>query len=161
MGGTSMTYFYLKQLPVLPPSTSATLCPWSSCETAADWIKPRVLELIYTSLSMKPFAEDLGFNGPPFSWDDERRFQLRCELDAAFFHLYGCAREDVGYIMDTFPIVREKDIKKCGTYRTKDTILSIYDAMQHAIDTGEPYRTLLDPPPADPRVAHKERSQST
>ncbi len=40
------------------------------------------------------------------------------------------------------------------TYRTKDAILSIYDAMQRAIDTGEPYQTLLDPPPADPHVAH-------
>ncbi|MBU0703865.1 MAG: hypothetical protein KKC18_08355 [Chloroflexi bacterium] len=27
-------------------------------------------------------------------------------------------------------------------------------AMQRAIETGEPYQTLLDPPPADPRMAH-------
>ncbi len=33
-------------------------------------------------------------------------------------------------------------------------ILEIYDAMQQAIETGQPYQTLLDPPPADPRVAH-------
>lgn len=26
--------------------------------------------------------------------------------------------------------------------------------MQQAIETGRPYQTLLDPPPADPRVAH-------
>jgi hypothetical protein len=25
---------------------------------------------------------------PPFRWNEERRFLLRCELDAAFFHLY-------------------------------------------------------------------------
>jgi hypothetical protein len=25
---------------------------------------------------------------PPFKWDDDRRFLIRCELDAAFFHLY-------------------------------------------------------------------------
>lgn len=40
-----------------------------------------------------------------------------------------------------------------GTYRTKDTILAIHDAMA----TGAPYRTLLDPLPADPRVAHPPR----
>jgi hypothetical protein len=25
---------------------------------------------------------------PPFRWDEDRRFLLRAELDAAFFHLY-------------------------------------------------------------------------
>ena len=28
---------------------------------------------------------------------------------------------------------------------------------QRAIETGEPYQTLLDPPPADSRVAHPPR----
>jgi hypothetical protein len=39
--------------------------------------------------------------GPPFVWDPARRFQLRCELDAAFFHLYGIARDDVEYVSGT------------------------------------------------------------
>ena len=39
----------------------------------------------------------------------------------------------------------------------KRVILEIYDAMQKAMETGEPYQTLLDPPPADPRVAHPVR----
>ena len=59
--------------------------------------------------------------------------------------------------METFPVVKKKDIQQHGTYRTKLTILEIYDAMQRAIETGEPYQTLLDPPPADPRVAHPPR----
>jgi hypothetical protein len=37
---------------------------------------------------LEPFARDCGYGGPPFRWDDERRFWLRAELDAAFFHLY-------------------------------------------------------------------------
>ena len=44
-----------------------------------------------------------------------------------------------------------------GEYRTKRVILEIYDEMQQATDTGEPYQTRLDPPPADPRVAHGGR----
>ena len=28
------------------------------------------------------------FVGPPFRWDEDRRFLIRAELDAAFFHLY-------------------------------------------------------------------------
>ena len=79
---------------------------------------------------MQPFARDCGYNGPPFAWDEERRFRLRCELDAAYFHLYQIQREDVEYIMDTFPIVQRKDEQKNGEYRTKRVILEIYDTMQ-------------------------------
>jgi len=80
-------------------------------------------------------------------------------LDAAFFHLYGIGRDDVDYIMETFPIVKRKDVAVHGDYRTKTQILDIYDRMQRAIETGEPYQTLLDPPPADPRVAHPPREK--
>jgi hypothetical protein len=54
-------------------------------------------------------AHDCGYDGPPCRWDEARCFLLRCELDAAYFHLYGIAHDDVDYIMDTFPIVRRKD----------------------------------------------------
>ena len=97
---------------------------------------------------MEPFARDLGDDGPPFRWDEERRFVMRAELDAAFFHLYGIDRDDVDYIMETFPIVKRKDIQQYGTFRTKDLILQIYDAMAEATRTGKPYQTILDPPPA-------------
>ena len=31
------------------------------------------------------------------------------------------------YILETFPIVKRKDIAKYGSYRTKETILQLYD----------------------------------
>jgi hypothetical protein len=65
----------------------------------------------------------------------------------------------VAYILDTFPIVKRKDEAAHGEYRTKRVILQIYDAMQHAIDTGKPYHTLLAPLPADPDVAHPPRGK--
>ncbi|MEA1991223.1 MAG: hypothetical protein U9N58_03380, partial [Thermodesulfobacteriota bacterium] len=37
----------------------------------------------------------------------------------------------------------------------QETIFNIYDRIQQAIDSGKPYQTLLDPPPADPGCAHK------
>jgi len=49
---------------------------------------------------------------------------------------------------------KRKGVQKHGDYRTKLVIFDIYDRMQHANATGKPYQTLLDPPPADPRVAH-------
>jgi len=114
----------------------------------ARWLLPRVLELTYTAWDMQPFAKDCGYDGPPFAWDEERRFRLRCELDAAYFHLYGIGRDDVDYILETFPIVKRKDKQAHGPYRTECVILDIYDAMQQAMETGTPYRTRLDPPPA-------------
>ncbi len=82
---------------------------------------------------------------------------LRCELDAAFFHLYGISRDDTAYILDTFPVVRKKDETAHGEYRTKRVILEIYDKLAEASRTGVPYQTLLDPHPADFRVAHSPR----
>jgi hypothetical protein len=95
-----------------------------------------------------------GYAGAPFRWDKSRRFFLTCELDAAIFHIYEINRDDVDYILDTFSIVKRKDITQFGEYRTKNLILDIYDAMQRAKETGQPYQTILDPPPADPRAAH-------
>jgi len=71
---------------------------------------------------------DLGHEGPPSLWDEERRFQLRAEIDAAFFHLYGLSRDDAAYVLDTFPIVRRNDESHSDEYRTKRVILERYDA---------------------------------
>jgi hypothetical protein len=70
-------------------------------------------------------------------------------------------RDDVGYIVETFPIVRHKDEQKYGEYRTKRVILEIYDEMKQAMESGVPYQTRLKPPPADALVAHgpKERME--
>ncbi|MGI6368221.1 MAG: Eco57I restriction-modification methylase domain-containing protein [Anaerolineae bacterium] len=143
VGGTSLGYFILKQVPVLPP------CAYR--DSVARFIQAAVLELTYTAWDLQGFARDCGYEGPPFRWDPERRFLLRCELDALYFHLYGIAREDVGYILDTFPIVRRRDEEQYGEYRTRRVILEMYDEMAAGL---EQYRTRLDPPPADPRVAH-------
>ena len=164
IGGTHLTYGFLKQLPILPPNIYTQPCKWGvgnrenptphSLPPYSRFLLPRVLELTYTAWDLQPFAQDCGYHGAPFRWDEERRFLLRCELDAAYFHLYGIAREDVAYIMETFPIVKRKDEKAHGEYRTQRVILEIFDAMQQAIATGQPYQTRLNPPPADPRVAH-------
>jgi hypothetical protein len=149
-----MDFFILKQLPVIPPDQYTAKCDWALQSLLGNWILPRALELTYTAWDLEAFAKDCGYDGPPFRWDEERRFLLRCELDAAYFHLYGITHDDVDYIMDTFRVWREKEVKQLGEFRTKRVILEIYDEMQRAIETGESYRTRLDPPPADPSVSH-------
>ncbi|MEP0547501.1 MAG: N-6 DNA methylase [Rhodothermales bacterium] len=175
LGGTNFSHFILKQLPVLPPETYLHPCPWLPEQMLADWIRPRVLELTYTAWDLQPFARDVGYDGPPFVWDEARREKLRAELDAAFFHLYlgtpeawaeepealrqsfPTPRAAVAYVMDTFPIVKRKDEKAHGSYRTKDMILAVYDRLQQAAEAGAAYETILDPPPASPAVAHPPR----
>jgi len=161
VGGTSLKYFTMKQLPVLPPSVYWEQAPWSPVDCLYEWFCSRILELTYTAWDLESFAKDCSYFGSPFRWNEERRFLLRCELDAAFFHLYGITYDDVDYIMETFPIVKRRDKAKYGEYRAKRVIMDIYNAMQQAITTSEPYRTPLDPPPADPRVAHEAREIST
>lgn len=147
LSGLNVLFYIVRQLPA-PNRTTMTLpAPWLPTVTTADWIIPRVLELTYTAWDMQPFAEDLCDTGAPFVWDPKRRFLLRAELDAAFFHLYGVSRNDADYILDTFPIVRRKDEEAHGEYRTKRVVLEIFDAMQRAADTGTAYDSILTPEP--------------
>ncbi|MEO9330061.1 Eco57I restriction-modification methylase domain-containing protein [Gordonia aurantiaca] len=139
IGGTSMTYFYLKQFPVLGPHSFDRTTPWAKRGSLRDWIANRVVELCYTAYDMQPMADDLDWSRDP-CWDPEDRFRLKCELDAAFFHLYGVTREDVEYILETFPIHKRKEVLEFGEYRTKGVILGVYDAMRNAIDCAGEYR---------------------
>ena len=89
IGGTNLNFFITKQITVPSPRVFEQRTPWShNRESVRDWLLPRVLELTYTTWELESFASDCGWTGPPFRWDEERRFLLRCELDAAFFHLY-------------------------------------------------------------------------
>jgi hypothetical protein len=160
LGGTSLKYFTMRQLPVLAPSVYGCDTPWQRGTPLRDFILPRVLELTYTAWDLQSFAVDIGYDGPPFRWSPDRRFLLRCELDAAFFFAYGLSRDDTAYVMDTFPIVRKIEEKAYGAYRSKDTILEIYDAMDEAVRTSGVYQTRLDPVSADIRLAHPPRLTS-
>ena len=145
-GGLHLTYFTMRQLPVLRPTVYATPAPWAPSTRIRDWLLPRVLELTYTAWNLKAFAEDCGDEGAPFVWDPERRFRLRCELDAAFFHLYGVSRDDAGYILDTFPVLRRSEEREYGEYRTKRGVMESYDALAAATGSGTPYHSPLGPP---------------
>ncbi|NEA22217.1 Eco57I restriction-modification methylase domain-containing protein [Actinomadura bangladeshensis] len=143
--GADMALMIWKQLPVPTPGM---LSPHTS------FTAPRVLELVYTAYDMAGLAQDLGDSGEPFQWDEERRVQIRAELDALFFHLYGISRDDVDYIMEAFPIVKRKDEAKYGTYRTKELVIAEYDRMAAAgvdldkpLVDGENYTSTLTPKP--------------
>jgi hypothetical protein len=134
VGGTHLTFGYLTQLPILPPAAYS--------ERDLDFIVQRVIELTYTSNAMAPFARDVGFDGPPFAWDEERRAHLRAELDAFYARAYGLSRDELRYILDpedamgvgypseTFRVLKASEIRRYGEYRTARLVLDAWDRME-------------------------------
>ena len=124
--GTHMNWYIVEQLPVIAPAGyDRAFGP----TTARALVRDHVLRLTYTAHDMAPFARDLGYDGPPFIWNEEERRHLRARLDALYFHLYRLSRADAAYILDTFPIVRRHDKAAFGHYRTKAMILAYYNAL--------------------------------
>ena len=90
---------------------------------------------------MTPFARDLGYDGLPFAWDEDRRAQLRAELDAWYALAYGLTRDELRYVLDpkdvmgadypseTFRVLQKNEIAKHGEYRTQRLVLAAYDAL--------------------------------
>ncbi|MDE0056271.1 MAG: N-6 DNA methylase [Gammaproteobacteria bacterium] len=146
VGGVSLKYFTMRQLPALNPAAYGVHASWAPAVRVRDWLLPRVLELTYTAWDLTPFAEDCGDDGAPFLWDAERRHQIRCEIDAAFFHLYGLSRDDTAYILDTFPVLEQSEKREHGEYRTKHVVLETYDALARATSAGVAYESPLGPP---------------
>jgi hypothetical protein len=140
IGGIHLTYSYLKQFPVLLPSDYT--------HTDIGFIASRVLELVYTAFDLKPLAEDMGYHGEPYRWDDERRALLRAELDAYYAKLYGLTRDELRYILDpqdvygpdfpgeTFRVLKDKEIKQYGEYRTRRLVLEAWDRLEGVYSRG-------------------------
>jgi hypothetical protein len=134
IGGTNLNLFYLKQFPFFPPSFYT--------EPRLAFITPKVLELTYTSHSLAPFARDLGHDGPPFAWDEDRRAHLRADLDAFYARAYGLTRDELRYILDpadvkgpdypseTFRVLKNKEVAKHGEYRTRRLVLAAWERME-------------------------------
>ena len=91
-----------------------------------------------TSLGLTTILHSSGTKSVDFSCAPNR---------TPYFPAYGIERNDVGYIMEHFPIVKRRDVESYGSFRTMDLIVERYDAMAEAIRTGVPYQTVLDPMP--------------
>ena len=150
LGGTNMTFGYVKQFPVPPPERF----------TPADlaFIVPRVLELTYTAHDLQAWGQDLAAYDPrpaaehsqPFAWNPERRTQLRAELDASYARLYGLTRDELRYILDpkdvmgadypseTFRVLKDGEIRAYGEYRTRRLVLEAWDQQASMSSAPQP-----------------------
>ena len=133
IGGTHLKYNVFKQNAVLTPS--------DFLEVDLAFITPRVLELTYTSNSMRAWASDLGYSAAPFGWNETRRAMLRAELDAFFARKYGLTRDELRYVLDpgdaktanypseTFRVLKNVEEVRYNEYRTGKLVLSAWDRM--------------------------------
>jgi hypothetical protein len=124
--GQHLNLYIVEQIPVIP---AAIFEQNVGKRNIADFIREQVLHLSYTAVDLRPFAEDMGYAGEPFVWDEEDRRHRLAKLDALFFHLYGLNREEADYILAQFPIIREQDEQQCGRYLTRDLILAYMNAV--------------------------------
>ncbi|MDE0444344.1 MAG: N-6 DNA methylase [Gammaproteobacteria bacterium] len=146
VGGLHLKYNTFRQIPTIAPWEYERPCPWQPAGSVSDWLSAKVLELTYTAWNLKRFAEDCGDDGAPFIWNRSRRAQLRCEIDAAFFHLYDISRDDAIHVLDTFEVLARSEQREHGEYRTKRVVLETYDALATASANGEAYVSPLGPP---------------
>lgn len=147
LSGTGMNYFIVKQLAAPEPIYFARPTPWCCDLTLADWLRPYLAELSYTSRRLRPYAQELGDDGYPYRWDPGRRALLRGDLDAGFLHIYGLERDEAEHVLDSFPVVRKFEDQHLGEYRTKRLVLDAYDRMVEAIaHGGKGWKPLADPP---------------
>ena len=144
IGGLHLSYNYVNQIPTLTPSAYS--------QADIDFIVPRVLELTYTSLSLKGWAEALGCDGEPFVFDPERRAILRAELDARYAKLYGLNEQELRYILDpadvygedypseSFRVLKEKELAEFGEYRTRRMVLDAWHAQETPSVVSDGYK---------------------
>ncbi|MGO9272658.1 MAG: Eco57I restriction-modification methylase domain-containing protein [Terriglobia bacterium] len=107
-----------------------------------------------------PEWAEIGQDGiplPPFKWGEERRARLRAELDAYYAHLYGLTRDELRYVLDpkdvygpdfpgeTFRVLKDKEEKLYGEYRTRRLVLEAFDRMsgtERFINTGDSHSEM-------------------
>ena len=147
LSGNNLTLGLVKQLAFPRPQVFAAAPAWSD-QPLSRWIRDRVLELAYTSWSMRIYAQEaLGDFGGPFAWDEDRRRRISAELDAALMHTYGLLEDDAAHVLSSFEALQRAEEKACGSYMTMTLVLTAYRQMAKCAGRGTLFRSSLTPPP--------------
>lgn len=165
ISGTHMNFFFVEQFPILPPEsysdidrsfivprafellyTATDMMPyatdvWIDCAEdlratiRRQWEDNKRVTGGVEGNSTKGAPAELTIPVPPFKWDEDRRAQIRAELDAYYARLYGLSEKELRYILDptdaygpdfpgeTFRVLKEKEVKQYGEYRTRRLVL--------------------------------------
>lgn len=144
VGGSSMAFFIMKQMPFPTPDQISDSIKWEMAK--------RVIGLSYFNHDMDAWAEELWEEmtdeqrnempnvgkKEPFIFDPDRRAVLQAELDAIVAHLYGLTTDELRYILDpedicgpgcineTFRVLKERELREYGEYRTRRLVLTAF-----------------------------------
>jgi N-6 DNA Methylase len=82
---------------------------------------------------------------PPGFVNPGARLNARAEIDAIVAkEIFDLSRDEVEYILETFPIVKGSDIECYGDYRTKSLVLKYYDGFVTAPGVPEQTKGVSD-----------------
>lgn len=144
VGGSSMAFFIMKQMPFPTPDQISDNIKWE--------MSKRVIELTYFNHDMDAWAEELWEEmtdeqrnempnigkKEPFIFDPDQRAVLQAEVDAIVAHLYGLTTDELRYILDpedicgpgcineTFRVLKERELREYGEYRTRRLVLDAW-----------------------------------
>ena len=138
--------------------------PRPSLEEAwAKRVSPLVLRLTCTSPEMTAYWNEMAAMGlceaapegtvPRSAFlNEESRAIARAEIDAVIARdVYGLSRDELSGVLDTFPVLKKRDEKTFGEYRTKRLILKSYDEfpqVRGATVVPFPAKSAAEPQPA-------------
>lgn len=140
IGGSHASISFVKQFPVLTPEQI------TSSGYERDIVE-RVARLCWFNHDLDGWMEELREECPeeyslpeePVIWDEGQRAVWQAELDAIFAHLYGLSTEDLRYILDpedvcgkgcineTFRVLKERELRELGEYRTKRLVMEAWN----------------------------------
>jgi hypothetical protein len=127
---------HAENLRAAPPNSPARGTPPNLPACGGDWggAPPEIAAAVAAA------TVDDAAPPPPFIWNDDRRARIRADLDARIARLYGVSRDDLRYILDphdvegpdfpgeTFRVLKEKELRQYGEYRTRRLVLEAWDA---------------------------------
>jgi hypothetical protein len=143
VGGTHLNFFLIKQLP--------TIAPTQYSEDNIDFVSRRVLSLLTITGEIETYLSELSVTRVA---DLEKRKSVQAELDAYYAALYGLERDELRYILDpaevmgadypseTFRVLKDREIRQFGEYRTQRLVLEAWDRMEKSGDLPNPVESI-------------------
>lgn len=133
MSGTDLRNHYFQQLPVIPPTAFRPEDLEKICNIIG--------QLTFTASDLSHVAGEFGVDVQRSAVADDDKALLRGELDAYYAHLYRLTRDELRYILDpkdvfgegfpseTFRVLKEREEKEFGEYRTRRLVLEAFDKL--------------------------------
>ncbi|NHN41823.1 N-6 DNA methylase [Halorubellus sp. JP-L1] len=134
VGGTHMSHFITRQLPIPDPGRFQAL--HYQGEPVADHIQELAIQLTYHAEDLREFAKEAGYDRDPYSYTQPNgrpRKEVRYELEALMAHVYGIEADDFERLFSTFEQIKTEDINEHGHYRTRDEIKQRFEDMKDDI----------------------------